>query len=265
MLTIVSEMARRKDEEARLEREHTFALLVAQGARKDEEARLERERKDEEARLERERAAALLREQEAAVWKERLEVMQHELDMARGTVRARPLYEACIHAIFTRALAAQPPDKAAAFATASSPSAKQGKLIEGTGCPALRAYLSMVAEDNSASPADVLSRARKMYGALSAPLHGEDKDASTVTLPHELFGDKANLLAFAAVVRFAGRDPGLYLRGGVRYPLVLRAPPQSCAATEGEVRAAALPASPTPVSVELLVEAEEADAGGAEA
>ena len=50
MLTIVSEMARRKDEEARLEREHTFALLVAQGARKDEEARLERER-----------AAALLR------------------------------------------------------------------------------------------------------------------------------------------------------------------------------------------------------------
>ena len=238
--------------------EQAFALLEAQGARKDEAARLERER-----------GAALLREQEAAVWNERLEGKQHELDMARGTVRARPLYEACIHAIFARAQASLPPDKVAAFASATSPSAKQGKLIEGAGCPALRAYLSMVAEDNDASPADVLSRARKMYGALSAPLHGEDKGATTATLPHELFGDKADLLAFAAIARFAGRDPGLYLRGGARYPMVLRAPPQSCAATEGEVRAAPLPANPTPVSVELLLEAEEALApaggGGAEA
>jgi hypothetical protein len=64
--------------------------------------------------------------------------------------------------------------------------------------------------------------------------------------------DREALIAFAVLVRFAGRDPGLYTKDGARTRLVLRVPPSGLRATPEELAAAPLLA--TEISVELLEE-----------
>jgi hypothetical protein len=79
-----------------------------------------------------------------------------------------------------------------------------------------------------------------MYGMLSDPLHSEQ--SMEQQLPSALFvrdkGEEA-LIAFAAVVRFSGRNPSLYAQSGRNVVLLLPDPPRSCTTTAEEPQTAA--------------------------
>ena len=192
-------------------------------------ASAERERKDLAASAEREKAAE-------AVWEAKTMALQHKLDLSTGAVRARSLYNVCIRDIAKRVA---DKDKQLLSRKPSATSV-QAMLLSGPSCPALRAYLCAVATANSLDPAEVLLQASGMYGALSDPLHSEQ--GIQLQLPTALFdrdkGEEA-LIAFAAVVRFSGRNPSLYAQSGRSVMLALPTPPRSCTATAKEAQAAA--------------------------
>jgi hypothetical protein len=233
-----------------------FLSVIAEGQRREAEG----QRREAEERTERALRAAELahahevaRAAQAAQWAqheaalvEKMAGLAHELDMARGAVRARALLEACLRHI---AVARQ---KLSAATVPTSPSGAATTLLDGSTYPALVAYLAASAAENGADTALVLARARKLYGALCGPLH----EVTSGGTPAELFAaperDREALIAFAALVRFAGRDPGLYTKDGARTRLVLRVPPSGLTTTAAALAAAPLLA--TEISVELLVE-----------
>ena len=241
-----------------------FLSVIAEGQRREAEG----QRREAEERTERALRAAELahahevaRAAQAAQWAqheaalvEKMAGLAHELDMARGAVRARALLEACLRHIGGAR------QKLSAATVPTSPSGAASTLLDGSTYPALVAYLGASATENGADAALVLARARKLYGALCGPMH----EVTAGGTPAELFAapvrDREALIAFAVLVRFAGRDPGLYTKDGARTRLVLRVPPSGLHATPAELAAAPLLA--TEISVELLVE--RAGEGGAE-
>jgi hypothetical protein len=231
MQCFVAELAR-KDLAASAEREAMRAEAQAASALALA-ACAERERKDLAASAERAKAA----EDREAVWEAKTMALQHKLDLSEGAVRARSLYNACIRDIAKRAV-----DKRSALEKGRErpASSVESMILSGSTCPALNSYLAAVATVNNADPAEVLKQARGMYGALSDPLHSEQ--SMEQQLPVALFdrdkGEEA-LLAFAAVVRFSGRNPSLYAQSGRNVVLLLPAPPRSCTATAEEAQAAA--------------------------
>jgi hypothetical protein len=89
IISAIADKDASKERAARLERE-----CAADAARLEREcaadaARLERERAADAARLERERDSNRLEAEIAAKWAGKLADKQHEVDVARGTVRAR--------------------------------------------------------------------------------------------------------------------------------------------------------------------------------
>ena len=160
--------------------------------------------------------------------------LQHKLDLSVGAVRARSLYNACIRDIAKRVADKDKLQKA------RSASSVEAMLLNGPSCPALCAYIDAVARANNLDPKEVQQQSRGMYGSLSDPLHSEQ--SMEQQLPTALFdrdrGEEA-LAAFAAVVRFSGRNPALYAQSGRRVVLLLPTPPRSCTATAEEAQAAA--------------------------
>ena len=222
MQLLMAELTR-KDLASNAEREAMRAEARAASA--------ERERKDLAASAEREKAA----DEKEAAWEAKTMVLQHKLDLSTGAVRARSLYNVCIRDIAKRVAMDKQLQSRKPTATGV-----QTMLLTGPFCPALRAYICAVAVANNFDPAEVLRQANSMYGALSDPLHSEQD--MQLQLPTALFdrdkGEEA-LIAFAAVVRFSGRNPSLYAQSGRTVVLVLPTPPRSCTATAKEARAAA--------------------------
>jgi hypothetical protein len=183
--------------------------------------------------------------QEAALV-EKVAAVTHELDLTRGVVSARTLLEVCLRHIRTTC------QRLSATAIPASPTGAATKLLDGSSYPALVAYLGASAAENGADAARVLARARKLCGVHCGPIH----EVSEGSMPAELFAESARerevLIAFTALVRFAGRDPGLYAKGGPRTRLVLRVPPGGLRATPKELAAA--PLLPTEISLGLLME-----------
>ena len=238
--------------------------VIAEGQRREAEG----QRREAEERAERSlRAAETARAHEAAhtaqaaQWAqheaalvEKMAALAHELDMARGAVRARALLEACLRHI------SQARQRLAATAVPTSPSGAASALLDGSTYPALMAYMKASALANGADDAVVLARARKLHGSLSGPM----REVTAGGTPAELLAaparDREALIAFAVLVRFAGRDPGLYAKSGARTQLVLRVPPSGLHATAADLAEAPLLA--TEISVELLVEHEAGEGGG---
>ena len=235
--------------------------LIAEGWRREAEGR----RREAEERAERAKIAAEMaraheairaaheatRAAQAAKWAlqetmlvEKMAVLVHELDMARGAVRARALLETCLRHI------AGARQVLAAVSVPTSPSGAAATLLDGSTYPALVAYLRASAVANGADDSLMLARARKLCG----PMH----EVSAGGTPAELFTaparDRETLIAFAVLMRFAGRDPGLYVKYGARTQLVLRVPPSGLHATAADLAAA--PLLTTQISEELLVELE---------
>jgi len=245
---------KRKDEAASAERAAASAaqeVLLAEFKRKDEAASAERAA----ASAVQERLRESLQRKEKAASAEREAHLRFKLDLSVGAVRARSLYERSLMDI-THNLPAK------SKALLISASARQAKLLDGHICPALPSYIYAVARANGAKGDVVLAQARRLYDALSRPLHSvQNIDAP---LPVALFDrDQGNeaLLAFVAVVRFSGRNPALYVEGGQRKEIALPLPPQSCSDTIelGEAAAAAAAARAAdavvvPVAVNILDE-----------
>jgi hypothetical protein len=142
----------------------------------------------------------------------RLSIALHALDTAQGKVSGLALYEASLHTILCNrhldAIAGRD----------APPSAWQARLLDGTSCRALVAYLQVAARDNEA--ASVLAQARSLHALLCQQARGGGAL------------DRGGLIAFAAILCFSGRDPSLYARlQGAATPVTLRAvsylPPDS--------------------------------------
>ena len=136
-----------------------------------------------------------------------LALAKHDADVARSVVDARGLFEACVAELASQLVNAgrKPPGIAQ-----SSVSARLALLF--TDCPEFVAYLNSVAADNSV-PSDVLLRqAKKLYDVLSERLHATKAGGSPVDVSVALFERSGHptLVAFAALVHFAGRDLRLY-------------------------------------------------------
>jgi hypothetical protein len=239
-------------------REAHYLSVIADGQRREAEERTERAtRAAELARAHEAARAAQIAQwaQHQAALVEKIAGLSHELDIWRGAVRARALLEACLsHIGWARR-------KLSAATAASVPtplSAAASTLLDGSTYPALVAYLGASALANGADATQVLARARKLCGALCGPITADGTPAELFAAPVR---DRETLIAFAVLVRFAGRDPGLYTKDGARTRLVLRVPPSGLHATPAELAAAPLLA--TEISVELLVE-RGAGEGGAE-
>ena len=169
----------------------------------------------------------------------------HAADMARGVAGSRALFEACMMVLWQQAhaeLREQPPE--------ASMTERVRKLLrapfDGGKFPGLPSALTVAAEDNGVPSMEVVSQARRMYEMLSARVHAEEV-GGTAALPAELFAaaGRPALVAFAAIVRAAGRELSLYGLGRMQMPLRLRARVSSTATVE-QARAA-------PMQPEVLV------------
>ena len=209
------------------------------------------ERKEAYEKLEKVRAE--LSAARAAAHCKELEGVLFRLDVANGQVRTRSQLEAFLSSILDAR-------KPAPASMPTTPSAKQKLLLDGTFLPALVSYICVTAEENAAVPKAVLQQARGLYGILSKALHASSEGG----IPTEIFCgphlDRDAIIAFAAIARFAKRDPSLYSRGGARYELRMRIPPSAQNASVEDVRAEPeLP--PVTVSTGVLRGAEEGGSG----
>ena len=224
--------------------------LVAQ-ERKEAYEKLEASRKEAAGILEKVRAE--LSAARAAAHCKELEGVLFRLDVANGQVRTRSQLEVFLSSILDAR-------KPAPASMPTTPSAKQKLLLDGTFLPALVSYICVTAEENAAVPKAVLQQARGLYGILSKALHASSEGG----IPTEVFCgphlDRDAIIAFAAIARFAKRDPSLYSRGGARYELRMRIPPSAQNASVEDVRAEPeLP--PVTVSTGVLRGAEEGGSG----
>jgi hypothetical protein len=240
----------RAAERAAAERAAREERAAAEIAAREERAAAEIAAREERAAAERaaERADSLLREE--AIRRDvqlsadaRLADLQHELDVARGRVRARSLYEACLQTLTDSVLKTDPqvaalPPKGKAGTDLSTASGKQAMLLTSSACRALPAYLVSMGAAYGVDGQVVLKQSRTMYSTLSRPLHStQDMERP---LPEALFyGEhgKERLLAYVSVLLLAGRSPSLYAKGGQPFPFAYRRPPRSLAASEAEVLA----------------------------
>jgi hypothetical protein len=221
-------------------------------ARKAADERLDEARKAADERLEKARADTDAAR--AAIHCMELAGVLFRLDVARGLVRTRSLLEAFYCDIFDARRPA--PDKMPA-----TPSSKQQLLLDGTFLPALVSYITVTAEENGAKAATVLQRARSLYGTLSAPMHASSEGGTPLEVFNESQLDRDAVIAFAAIARFAKRDPARYSRGGTSYMLRMRARPSDQRASEEDVRSGP-ELSPVLVSSGVLRGSEEGGGGG---
>jgi hypothetical protein len=152
-----------------------FLSVIAEGQRREAEERAERALHT--AALA--RAHEATRSAQAAQWAqretvlvERMAALAHELDLARGAVRARSLLETCL-----KSIGGARQRLSAASVPPTSPSGAATALLDGSAYPALVVYLRASAVENGADPVVVLARARKLYGALSGPMHESQQAA----------------------------------------------------------------------------------------
>jgi hypothetical protein len=165
----------------------------------------------------RERVAAF--ERELAGKDERLEdlrkahaaalaVAAHDVDVSRGLLNVRGLFEACVEDAWRAAAPRVNPEER--YATVSD---KLRLLLRGDACPGLVAYLKVAAEDNGAPEGDLLRQAGRLYEVLSERLHSDAASSvGTTELPAAIFdrSGRNTMIALAAFARFTGRDLALY-------------------------------------------------------
>ena len=225
---------------AATERELRERVAASERELRERVAAFERELRERVAASERElreRVAAF--ERELAGKDERLEdlrkahaaalaVAAHDVDVSRGLLNVRGLFEACVEDAWRAAAPRVNPKER--YATVSD---KLRLLLRGDACPGLVAYLKVAAEDNGAPEGDLLRQAGRLYEVLSERLHSDAASgAGTTRLPAEVFerSGRTTMVALAAVVRFSGRDIALYDAAGDAQPLRLRLPPPAAAA-----------------------------------
>jgi len=171
------------------------------------------------ASVERARDAVLLLERTSAA--RDVSLAKHAADVARGVLDARGLFESALAEIVRRC---ESRGRGPAPPTVSA----QLEWLFGGKCPEFVAYVKAAAADNETSEKHVLKQARKLFGVLSERPHSGaiGSAGAPVRMPADLFerSGAPTLIAFAALVAFAGRDLRLYDFGGGDVAVKLRAP-----------------------------------------
>ena len=169
-----------------------------------------------------------------------LAVALHDADVARAVVTSRVLFDNSLDTLWKQAhaeLQLPPPANVGVSKRAEvllrSPSA-------GGKFPGLGHALAVAAEDNDVPPSEVLMQARRLYEILSARVHSVEL-RGTARLPEDVFeaAGRPAMVAFAGIVRAAGRTLSLYRLGDGEVRLRLRVP-VPCSATLEAARAAPL-------------------------
>ena len=137
-----------------------------------------------------------------------LAVAAHDVDVSRGLLNVRGLFETCVEDAWRAAAPRVNPKER--YATVSD---KLRLLLRGDACPGLVAYLKVAAEDNGAPEGDLLRQAGRLYEVLSERLHSDAASSvGTTELPAAIFdrSGRNTMIALAAFARFTGRDLALY-------------------------------------------------------
>ena len=245
---------------------------AAEAARKEREAervaaaqaaREEREAERAEARADSLRREEAIRQDAQLALESQLAAKQFEVDLARGCVRARPLYESCLQKLTDRVLSARLVGARPA-ALDLSPSGMEAMLLTSPACSAVPLYIAAIGSANGANGQRVLKQARCLHGALCRPLHcTKDVDSPKRISLFDGEHGRERLLAFVAVVLLAGRNPNLYALGSMTLPFYYHSPPSSLAASPAEVLKG--PLRLTHVALDFMAEAEaEEEAEGGE-
>jgi len=196
---------------------------------RDKDARITSMERDKDARIssmdahlasvERARDAVLLLERTSAA--RDVSLAKHAADVARGVLDARGLFESALAEIVRRC---ESRGRGPAPPTVSA----QLEWLFGGKCPEFVAYVKAAAADNETSEKHVLKQARKLFDVLSERPHSGaiGSAGAPVRMPADLFerSGAPTLIAFAALVAFAGRDLRLYDFGGGDVAVKLRAP-----------------------------------------
>ena len=188
---------------------HLVAMLAEKDARLvEKDAHLVDMLAEKDARLVAKDALLLEKAKLEAAYARELAVALHVADVARGIVGSRALFEACLVSLWQQAHAEvreQPPY--------SSMGERARKLLrapsDGGRFPGLLSALTAAAEDNGVPAAEVIFQARRMYETLSSRVHAEEL-GGTAALPADAFAGRPALIAFATIVRAAGRELSLY-------------------------------------------------------
>lgn len=152
--------------------------------------------------------------------------LQRELDVSRGITNARALVEAAIRDIYK--------------GTSTQTTTMCRNLFDEThpGCSGLKAYLTVAAIDNQENPNNLFEDAGKLWSLFSSPAHSQGPNANSM-FPTALFttNGRSTMIAFAAVLRFSGRNIKLYDdTSGLNSGVVLRPIPLlKCEATVADV------------------------------
>lgn len=171
----------------------------------------------------------------------RLAVVTYDLDVARSRIGVRAILEASFLAL------RRPRSDAAARSGGGKAAMAQivsellpAKAGVASTCPGLVAYLSVAAADNALGEEQVLRAANELYASLSTLAHSTHV-AGANSLPADVFDGwgRETLVAYAAIVTFAGRRLSFYVRGGGVDTVKLRAI-KGCSVTAAAVREAAL-------------------------
>ena len=231
------------DAESRLRKQEDLYQLLL----KEKDTRLE----EKDARLE-EKDAHLMKmdtflkekdtrlEEKVLAHASALAVALHDADVARAVVTSRVLFDNSLDTLWKQAhaeLQLPPPANVGVSKRAEvllrSPSA-------GGKFPGLGHALAVAAEDNDVPPSEVLMQARRLYEILSARVHSVEL-RGTARLPEDVFeaAGRPAMVAFAGIVRAAGRTLSLYRLGDGEVRLRLRVP-VPCSATLEAARAAPL-------------------------
>lgn len=217
-------------------------------AKRDAESRLSAAKCDAESRLRKQEDLyqLLLKEKDTRLEEKvlahasALAVALHDADVARAVVTSRVLFDNSLDTLWKQAhaeLQLPPPANVGVSKRAEvllrSPSA-------GGKFPGLGHALAVAAEDNDVPPSEVLMQARRLYEILSARVHSVEL-RGTARLPEDVFeaAGRPAMVAFAGIVRAAGRTLSLYRLGDGEVRLRLRVP-VPCSATLEAARAAPL-------------------------
>jgi len=164
----------------------------------------------------------------------------YDLDVARGRLGARPLFEQSL--LEVRRGTAQGVRSGGSKGVMSQviDELLPAKAGVASSCQGLIAYLTVAATDNELNPEQVLRSAKELYSVMSKPVHSIPIGMPE-PLPEEVFSawGAESRLAFSAIVTFSGRRISFYARRGALSPYKLRNI-SGCSVTVEAIRAAPL-------------------------
>jgi hypothetical protein len=142
--------------------------------------------------------------------------VKFELDVAKNSMHARAVFEACVEELWMDACTAR---QAARVANPRLPELASGTTtdkwtqmlrVKDGASPHLILAFRQAAKDNGLSEKNLLRQAQKLYDVLSERPHGQPTEG-VLAVPINIFSSREFAVAFCVPVNESGRDLKLYV------------------------------------------------------